>query len=308
MFSHLITKYFITGTEEETKNFMAVCVKTIERYPPNDQLTPVFVFERLCQLIYPEEADTGEFFMTLEKDPQQEDFLQGRMLGNPYSSTEQDMGPLMREIKNKICTDCELVALLEDDNGMELLVNNKIISLDLPVKDVYQKVWIPALASAGITNTVGGASAGQDVEPMRIVYRMRGLLGDATEEFIENLAEKDGEDEESEEEVYHLANVMAECGGLEVMLRRLTFVRESLSSSPTSYGYSKQLLSVLLKLFGHCIRVRKNREKLLEPSCRTIPVLLQCLKLSLGSGIVAGAGTIAPVSYTHLTLPTILLV
>ena len=175
MFSHLIKKYFIIGTEEETKNFMAVCVKTIERYPPNDQLTPVFVFERLCQLIYPEEADTGEFFMTLEKDPQQEDFLQGRMLGNPYSSTEQDMGPLMREIKNKICTDCELVALLEDDNGMELLVNNKIISLDLPVKDVYQKVWIPALASAGITTTVGGASAGQDVEPMRIVYRMRGL-------------------------------------------------------------------------------------------------------------------------------------
>ena len=40
------------------------------------QLTPVFIFERLCNLIYPEETDTGEFFMTLEKDPQQEDFLQ----------------------------------------------------------------------------------------------------------------------------------------------------------------------------------------------------------------------------------------
>ena len=64
--------------------FMAVCVKTIGLYPPDDQLTPVFIFERLCNLIYPEEADTGEFFMTLEKDPQQEDFLQGRMLGNPY--------------------------------------------------------------------------------------------------------------------------------------------------------------------------------------------------------------------------------
>ena len=62
------------------------------------------------------------------------------MLGNPYSSREPGLGPLMREIKNKICTDCELVALLEDDNGMELLVNNKIISLDLPVKDVYNKV------------------------------------------------------------------------------------------------------------------------------------------------------------------------
>ena len=39
------------------------------------------------------------------------------MLGNPYSSQEIDMGPLMREIKNKICRDCELVALLDDDNG-----------------------------------------------------------------------------------------------------------------------------------------------------------------------------------------------
>ena len=40
-------------------------------------------------------------------------------------------------------TDCELVALLEDDTGMELLVCNKIISLDLPVKEVYKKIWCP---------------------------------------------------------------------------------------------------------------------------------------------------------------------
>ena len=172
-----------SGTVEETKNFMAICVQTIERYPPDDQLTPVFIFERLCNIIFPEETDTGEFFMTLEKDPQQEDFLQGRMLGNPYSSNDPDLAPNMREIKNKICTDCELVALLEDDNGMELLVNNKIISLDLPVKDVYQKVWLPVA---------------QENEPMRIIYRMRGLLGDATEEFIENLADKENEDKDEE--------------------------------------------------------------------------------------------------------------
>ena len=65
-----------TGTEEETKAFMGVCVQTIQRYPMSDQLTPVFIFERLCNIIYPEETDTGEFFVSLEKDPQQEDFLQ----------------------------------------------------------------------------------------------------------------------------------------------------------------------------------------------------------------------------------------
>lgn len=46
--------------------------------------------------------------MTLEKDPQQEDFLQGRMLGNPYSSNEPGLGPLMRDVKNKICQGWQL--------------------------------------------------------------------------------------------------------------------------------------------------------------------------------------------------------
>ena len=50
-----------------------------------------------------EENEVGGFCMSLEKDPQQEDFLQGRMLGNPYSSDEPGLGPLMRDVKNKIC-------------------------------------------------------------------------------------------------------------------------------------------------------------------------------------------------------------
>lgn len=69
------------------------------------------------------------------------------MVGNPYSSMDSGLGPLMRDVKNKICQDCELVALLEDDSGMELLVCNKIISLDLPVKEVMY--YIMALFPCG---------------------------------------------------------------------------------------------------------------------------------------------------------------
>ena len=72
-------------------------------------------------------------------------------------------------------------------------------------------------------------------------------MGDATEEFIETLASKDNEDQD-EEEVYKLANVMAECGGLEVVLERLEAVRDN--------RHSKQLLSVILKLVSYCIKVR----------------------------------------------------
>ena len=52
---------------------------------------------------FQEENDVVEFLLSLEKDPQQEDFLQGHMVGNPYNATEPGLGPLMRDVKNKIC-------------------------------------------------------------------------------------------------------------------------------------------------------------------------------------------------------------
>ena len=75
--------------------------------------------------------------------------------------------------------ECELVALLEDDTGMELLVTNRIISLDLPVDQVYKKIW-------------SSSDNKSSKEPMKIIYRMRGLLGDATEDMIENLDSEKG--------------------------------------------------------------------------------------------------------------------
>uniref|UniRef100_A0A183FG44 E3_UbLigase_R4 domain-containing protein n=1 Tax=Heligmosomoides polygyrus TaxID=6339 RepID=A0A183FG44_HELPZ len=130
----------------------------------------------ILDVLNPEQKEEEDFHIQIEKDPAQEDFLQGRMTGNPYKSTDAGLGPLMRDIKNKICRDTEMIALMEDDNGMELLVNNQIISLSLPVRAVYDKIWKKA-------------NPGQ---PMVIVYRMRGLLGDAVESFVSTLGEADG--------------------------------------------------------------------------------------------------------------------
>lgn len=66
----------ITGTEEETKAFMAICIQTVAKYSSSDLRSPVFIFERLCSIIKPEENEASEFSLILEKDPQQEDFLQ----------------------------------------------------------------------------------------------------------------------------------------------------------------------------------------------------------------------------------------
>ncbi|XP_062622353.1 E3 ubiquitin-protein ligase UBR4-like, partial [Saccostrea cucullata] len=256
-----------TGTESETKEFMQVCVKTVKKYPDDDYRSPVFIFERLCSIIFPEENDVGEFLMILEKDPQQEDFLQGRMLGNPYSSNEPGLGPLMRDVKNKICQDCELVALLEDDTGMELLVNKKIISLDLPVSEVYKKIWAPEHGEG---------------EPMPIIYRMRGLLGDATEDMVNSL-DSSSEEDVDKEEVYKMAAVLAEGDGLKVMLNRLATIKDLV--------LGRQLMTVLLKLFGFVVNVKACRQELIKPEMNTINIMLGALNLALWAEHESGTST-----------------
>lgn len=247
-----------SGSETETAAFITVCVEAIKNCHASDIRTPVFIFERLCSTIHPEENVHSEFFVSLEKDPQQEDYLQGRMLGNPYSSNEPGIGPLMKDIKNKICQDCELLALLEDDSSMELLVSNKIISLDLPLRDVYKRVW---------------CLENHESEAMRIVYRMRGLSGDATEEFIESFDSRNSE-EVDEEEVFKMADIMSTSGGLEVMLQRLDQIYDL---SPPF----KPLLDVTLKLFTYCTKTKNNRLKLLSPELKSVDTLLNTLKLAL---------------------------
>ena len=60
------------------------------------------------------------------------------------------------------------------------------------------------------------------------------------------------------------------------MLNRLNHIQDTI--------HSKQLLNVLLKLFGYCVKTQTNREKLLDPELKTIPILLKCVKLCLSSG------------------------
>lgn len=261
-----------SGAEESI--LMKTSIDALRTCPVKDIRTPVFIVEQLSDVIYKEEEETSDFFMSLEKDLQQEDYLQGRMQGNPYSSKEPGLGPLMRDVKNKICIECELVALLEDDTGMELLVNNKIISLDLPVEDVYKRVWL---------------TAGHDTKDvMKVVYRMRGLLGDATEDMIENL--DSGKDKAvDEEDVYKRASIMANIGGLELTLQRLSYIRD--------LSRAQQLVSSILKLLEYCVKVKVNRQYLNKPSVNTMDILLgtlnKALRLEQNEGSSSGGAIIA---------------
>ena len=73
----------------------------------------------------------------------------------------------MRDVRTKIVRDLEL--FVDDDYGIELLVTNRIINLNLPIKLVYEQVWRKRTENRG----------GEDT-PMVVVYRLQGLDGEAT--------------------------------------------------------------------------------------------------------------------------------
>ena len=108
---------------------------------------------------------------------------------------------------------------------------------------------------------------------MRIVYRMRGLLGDATEEFVERFDDKH-QRPVNDEETYRMANVMGECNGLDVLLERLTCVRDI-------NGEGRPLLGALVKLLSLCVKVQANRALLITPELNAVQRLLIALKFCL---------------------------
>lgn len=81
-----------------------------------------------------------------------------------------------------------------------------LFSLDLSLEDVYRKVWMPRHSEG---------------EPMKVIYRLRGLLGDATEDMIESLNAGDAGSSEDAEQVYRMAEVLAERNGAGMKVRQL---------------------------------------------------------------------------------------
>lgn len=134
-----------------------------------------FILEQLCNLICPSKPESV-YLLVLNKAHTQEEFIRGSMTKNPYSSSE--IGPLMRDVKNKICLQLDLLGLLEDDFGMELLVAGNIISLDLSVAQVYEQVWKKSNnqvsnASANSALLSSSAISNKDCPPMTVTYRLQ---------------------------------------------------------------------------------------------------------------------------------------
>ncbi|XP_078439464.1 auxin transport protein (BIG) [Wolffia australiana] len=281
-----LLKELIDGLLESSENkrlFIRACISALELHfrEPKAQ-TSLFILEQLRNVICPTKPEPV-YLLYLYKAHTQEEFIRGSMTKKPYSSKE--IGPLMRDVKNKICNQLDLIGLLDDDYGMELLVAGSIISLDLTIAQVYEQVW---KKSCALTQSTASGSAllssalpsGGELPPMAITYRLQGLDGEATEPMIKEL-EEDREESQDPEVEFAIAGAVRECGGLEVilgMIQRLS--KQGLKSS-------EEELMALLNLLTYCCKIRENRRALLRKGA--LGLLLETARRAFSADVMEPA-------------------
>ncbi|XP_008230303.1 PREDICTED: auxin transport protein BIG [Prunus mume] len=246
-------------SSENKRQFIRACICGLQNHGEERKgRTCLFILEQLCNLICPSKPEPV-YLLVLNKAHTQEEFIRGSMTKNPYSSSE--IGPLMRDVKNKICHQLDLLGLLEDDYGMELLVAGNIISLDLSIAQVYEQVWKKSNQSSNaMANTTllspNAVPSARDSPPMTVTYRLQGLDGEATEPMIKEL-EEDREESQDPEVEFAISGAVREYDGLEIILSMIQRLRDDFKSN------QEQLVAVL-NLLMHCCKIRENRQALLR--------------------------------------------
>ncbi|PKU69107.1 auxin transport protein BIG [Dendrobium catenatum] len=243
------------------RKFIHACISGLQNHVKEKKgLTKLFILEQLCNMICPSKPEPV-YLLILNKAHTQEEFIRGSMTKNPYSSLE--IGPLMRDVKNKICHQLDLLGLLEDDFGMELLVAGNIISLDLSISQVYEQVWkkYHSQSQSKLASTVTPSStaftSSRDCPPMTVTYRLQGLDGEATEPMIKELEEEREELQDPEVE-FAIAGAVRECGGLEVILTMIQ------NPGDDELKSNHEELASALNLLMYCCKIRENRRALLR--------------------------------------------
>ncbi|KAK9812313.1 hypothetical protein WJX73_001476 [Symbiochloris irregularis] len=247
---------------------------------------PALVIDKACAAIRPPPVEK-HYLLQLDKSPTQDVYVRGHMTQNPYSS--QQVGPLMRDVKNHICRQLDLTGIIDDDFGMELLVLGNLVSLNLPVRLVYESLWQPSHQQRRDTTT----------PPMRVIFRLQGLDGEATEPMVSSLPDPQAMETDPEEE-YQVAAVLASRqlasqprhqqqqqsqGSLVMLTHRLEAVTGGRQSGSLGDEGTREA-SQLIRLLNHAAQLQVNRRELLDSNAlsKLLPLCLTGLRQLLQLG------------------------
>ncbi|OHS98294.1 hypothetical protein TRFO_35287 [Tritrichomonas foetus] len=190
-------------------------------------LCPDIVISEISAIIFPSK-EVAKIPVIMRKWPRHEDFIPGRLTRDPITS--DNIGTCFRDIKMKICIMLGMESLMQEENNIELLVDNNIISLDLPIDSVYKLIWVPSKGEC----------------PMEVFCRLTGLDGEATETIINSLPSEEIDDVPPEVK-YEYTTVLCDCGGFKQLLNTL------------DTNLSNHSLEDLVRLLETFALVKRNR-------------------------------------------------
>lgn len=202
------------------------------------EFCPDIVIREITSVIFPPK-EVIDVPILLRKQSTQEDFIPGRLPNHPLNSRK--IGETFKDIKLKICNELNMQHLIQDDHGMELLVDNNIIGLSLSISEVYQRIWEPKFGK----------------KPMIVYCRLQGLDGEATEPIIESFPTEETNDEPPEIK-YAYTQVLSKNDGFKKLLDALSLA----SSIDNDDTISDVALNDLVKLLCTFSQIKKNRDEL----------------------------------------------
>ncbi len=229
-----------------------------------------FVLQHMAEVLDPPPRPQI-MYMTLKKAKTQDEYIRGNMKKNPYRSTALS-GTTMHHVLLQICRELDMLDSVE---LFELLINDKLINLDLPIEKVFRKVWLRAqlVADGMMEESVEYEERHADLEnvaPMVVVYRLKGLDGEASEEMVEHIADMHPHVVDPEVKYARadaLSDPASHLGGLQALLSLL-------AASPT---YVTPFASFFLAVRRQCRRLSFVLVLVFPPLCsvRITPVSMQ---------------------------------
>ncbi len=284
MLSSLLLVWAAESTEDKI-HLCRPCVDALARNPSGRKLAAIVKISKM--VLWPEDREEGVELM-LTKAASQQDFIRGNMSKRVYTCGE--LGQTMRDVKACICRELDLGALAEDDNGMELLVQGQIVALSLPIRLVYHRLW----ASGRSPATAG---------PMRVVFRLQGLDGEATEPRVDTLLPvEEGQQVGGSSTVADIqsagSSVLDECGGMKILIdmaQEYTVCVSTISDVPSERsslaGADRQNVAASIAHSTKSLMLR-GEQGALESVGLVLTLLKRCLEPAIQS--LASSSAIAP--------------
>lgn len=237
-------------SEEEKEKFILACVKLTKEC---DKQEITFLYENIKNIIDPVKP-IPNYMMNLNKNPNHEIYLRGRMSKNPYSINE--LGPTMRDALEKVCLEHEMSHATE---LIEMIVANNIIVPDVPSHLVYEKIWYPYVYKQRNPDEYEVPPIDQVDNsykiPMDVMYRLAGVDGEASENRVESLQDDD-ELAKDPEKKYALAKTLCQPldekdeSGLSILLNDFRKIH--------SLKRDSNLLSSILPLLTVALKIKSN--------------------------------------------------